>query len=167
MSRIERLIERTLFASRWLLVPLYFGLALFLVVIALAFFRELSHMAASLPAADSTAIILYALSLIDLTLVAGLLVMVMLSGYENFVSKLEVVAAERNLAWLGKLDAGSLKLKVAAAVVAISSINLLHAFMDVVDVPDDKLMWLVIIHLTFLASAFVLAIMERSMRAAH
>ncbi len=156
---MERLIERVLFASRWVLVPLYLGLALFLLVIVVAFLHEILRIGLSLPSVDGKEVILTALSLIDLVLVAGLLVMVMLSGYENFIAKMNI--AEQNLTWLGQLDIGSIKLKIAGAIVAISSINLLHAFMEVNDVADDKLMWLVIIHLTFVASALALTAMER------
>ncbi len=158
---LDRLIERTLFASRWLLVPLYFGLALFLIVVVIDFYRELLHAAAAIADFTGTEVILLGLSLVDLTLVAGLIVMVMLSGYENFVSRLDIATTEQNLAWLGKLDAGSLKLKVAAVIIAISAINLLRAFMDAIDVPDDKLLWLVIIHLTFVVSGVSLAAMDR------
>ncbi len=158
MDRIEALIERVLFASRWLLVPLYLGLAAFLLLIAVQFFREMLHVSVTMPALGATDLVLVALSLVDLVLVASLVVMVMLSGYENFVSKLDI---EKNLAWLGKLDAGSLKLKVAASIVAISSIHLLGAFMEAEHVANDKLMWLVIIHLTFVVSALLLTIMDR------
>ena len=102
-----------------------------------------------------------ALTLIDLTLVASLVVMVMLSGYENFVSKLDIGETEKSLAWLGKLDAGSLKIKVAASIVAISSIHLLKAFMNFQSVPNDKLIMLIVTHLTFVVSALLLAIMDR------
>ena len=87
--------------------------------------------------------------------------MVMLSGYENFVSKLDLDGAEKSLAWLGKLDAGSLKIKVAASIVAISSIHLLKAFMNVDDTPNDKLVLLIVTHLTFVISALLLAVMDR------
>jgi uncharacterized protein (TIGR00645 family) len=161
IDRLESLIERLLFASRWLLVPLYVGLAAFLLLIAVQFFREILHVVATVAALGSTAIVLLALSLVDLVLVASLVVMVMLSGYENFVSKLDIAESQRNLAWLGKLDAGSLELKVAASIVAISSIHLLGAFMEAENVPNDKLMWLVIIHLTFVVSALLLTVMDR------
>ena len=105
--------------------------------------------------------ILGALTLVDLTLVGSLIVMVMLSGYENFVSKLDVGDVQKSLAWLGKLDAGSLKIKVAASIVAISSIHLLKAFMNVSVVSNDKLFWLVVIHLTFVVSALMLTVMDR------
>jgi uncharacterized protein (TIGR00645 family) len=114
-------------------------------------------------------LVLTALSLVDLVLVANLLVMVIISGYENFVSRIEVAPedGESTLTWMGKLDSGTLKLKVAASIVAISSINLLRAFMDAEDVPDDKLMWLVIMHLTFVASAVLMGVLERVAFAHH
>ena len=162
-----RLIERTLFASRWLLVPLYLGLAILLVILAVDFFRELIHAVVAFGSLGSTAVIVLALSLVDLALVGGLIVMVMLSSYENFVSRLDIAATEKNLAWLGKLDAGSIKLKVAVAIVAISAVNLLRAVLDAAEVPDDKLMWLVIVHLAFLVTAFALTAMDRMARADH
>ncbi len=158
---MERQIERILFASRWLLVPLYLGLALFLVALVVAFFREMLHLALTFADVGETQIVLAGLSLVDLVLVASLIVMVMLSGYENFVSRIDLSAADQNLAWLGKLDIGSLKLKLATSIVAISAIFLLRAFLDEAEVSADKLMWLVIIHLTFVVSALLLAIMDR------
>lgn len=105
-------------------------------------------------------LVLVLLSMIDLTLVGGLLVMVMLSGYENFVSKLDISEHKEKLSWLGKMDSGSLKNKVAASIVAISSIHLLRVFMDARNIPDNKLMWYVIIHLAFVLSAFVMGYLD-------
>ena len=104
----------------------------------------------------------------DLALVSSLIVMVMLSGYENFVSRIEVATEEsEKLGWLGKLDAGTLKLKVAASIVAISSIHLLKVFMDAATVPNDKIMWYVLLHLTFVISAVLLAVLDRLAFASH
>lgn len=158
---VERWIEHLLFSLRWLLVPLYIGLGLLLILFTIQFARELLHLFAEAATLAEVDLVLAALSLVDITLVASLIVMVMLSGYENFVSKLDVGDASKSLAWLGKLDAGSLKIKVAAAIVAISSIHLLKAFMNASVVANDKLMWLVIIHLTFVVSALLLALMDR------
>ena len=158
---MERIFERILFALRWLLAPLYLGLALLLIVFVVHFARELVHMFEIAATIGEVDLILAALSLIDLTLVASLVVMVMLSGYENFVSKLDVGDTEHSLAWLGKLDAGSLKIKVAASIVAISSIQLLKAFMNFNDVGNDKLILLIATHLTFVVSALLLAVMDR------
>lgn len=156
---MERLIERLLFASRWVLVPLYIGLALFLLVIVVAFFNEGLRIVLALPGIDGTEVILSGLSLVDLVLVASLLIMIMLSGYENFVAKLNI--AQQNLTWLGKLDTGSIKLKVTGSIVAISSINLLHAVIDVKSIAPEELMWLVIVQLTFVATAVALTMVDR------
>lgn len=162
---LERIIERTLFASRWLLVPLYIGLALLLIIVSVHFFRDLVHVGERTLALSDTDLILAALSLIDLVLVAGLVVMVMLSGYENFVSRLDIAETEKTISWLGKLDSGSLKLKLSAAIVAISAIELLKIFMEARSVPDDKLLWMMLIQLTFVISAVLLALMDRLMGA--
>ncbi len=157
---MERQIERALFYSRWLLVPIYLGLAVSLVFFAVIFLKELFALGASLGTHGEKDAILAALSLIDLALVASLVVMVIISGYENFVSKLDV-DTDDTLSWLGKLDAGSLKLKVASSIVAISSVHLLKAFMNAADTPNDKLLWLVVIHLTFVVSALAMAFGDR------
>ena len=101
--------------------------------------------------------VLVILSLIDMSLVGGLIIMVMLSGYENFVSRIDIDDGEEKLSWLGKLDSGSLKQKVAASIVAISSIHLLQKFMNANEISNDKLMWYVIIHITFVLSAIGMA----------
>lgn len=162
---LERLIERTLFAGRWLLVPLYLGLTLVLVVFTVKFFQELAHLLPTLIDLTESDLILVALSLADLVLVANLLVMVILSGYENFVSRIDHANGE--LSWLGKLDAGTLKIKVAASIVAISSIHLLKAFVKAHEIANDKLMWLVIMHLTFVVSALLLAFVDKIAFAMH
>jgi uncharacterized protein (TIGR00645 family) len=158
---MERIIQHFLFASRWLLVPLYLGLALLLVIFSVHFFREMVHVIETAFTMTETDLVLVSLAFVDMTLVASLIVMVMLSGYENFVSKLDIAGAEKSIAWLGKLDAGSLKVKVAASIVAISSIHLLRAFMNAAQVTNDKLLWLVIIHITFVLSAMAMAYMDR------
>lgn len=158
---MEHNFERLLFAMRWLLAPLYLGLALLLIMFSIQFFRELIHLFENATNLLEVDLILMSLTLIDLTLVASLIVMVMLSGYENFVSKLDVGVTEQSLAWLGKLDAGSLKIKVAASIVAISSIHLLKAFMNYGSVSNEKLVLLMLTHLTFVISALLLALMDR------
>ncbi|HWV10451.1 MAG TPA: TIGR00645 family protein, partial [Pseudomonas sp.] len=144
---MERFLENAMYASRWLLAPIYFGLSLGLLALALKFFQEVFHI---LPAVFSMAeaqLILVLLSLIDMALVGGLLVMVMISGYENFVSQLDIDEGKEKLSWLGKMDSSSLKMKVAASIVAISSIHLLRVFMDAKNYETDYLMWYVIIHM--------------------
>ena len=144
---IERTIERLLFASRWILAPVYLGLSLVLMVLAVKFFQEAFHLITTVLVISEPDLILTLLAMIDLVLVGSLIVMVMFSGYENFVSRIETDDNSEKLGWLGKLDAGTLKLKVAASIVAISSIHLLQKFMDVEKIDNDKLMWYVIIHL--------------------
>jgi uncharacterized protein (TIGR00645 family) len=122
------------------------------------------HVSMTIP---ETELVLVALAFVDMTLVASLIVMVMLSGYENFVSKLDIEGVEKSIAWLGKLDAGSLKVKVAASIVAISSIHLLRSFMNATEVSNDKLMWLVIIHITFVLSAMGMAWMDKLTATRH
>ncbi len=111
--------------------------------------------------------VLTILAMIDMVLVASLVVMVMFSGYENFVSRIDIDEGGEKLDWLGKLDAGTLKLKVAASIVAISSIHLLRAFMNAPQIENDKLMWYVIIHLTFVVSAVLMGVLDRLAFASH
>lgn len=153
---MERLIENLIYASRWLLTPIYLGLSLGLLALAMKFFQEVCHLLPHVLSMAENDMVVVLLSMIDLTLVGGLLVMVMLSGYENFVSKLDIGEHKEKLSWLGKMDSGSLKNKVAASIVAISSIHLLRVFMGASDIADNKLLWYVIIHLTFVLSAFVM-----------
>ena len=164
---MERFIENAMYASRWILAPIYFGLSLGLLALALKFFQEVFHVIPNVFALSESDLILVILSLIDMALVGGLLVMVMISGYENFVSQLDIDESKEKLSWLGKMDATSLKNKVAASIVAISSIHLLRVFMDAKNVPDNKLMWYVIIHLTFVLSAFVMGYLDRLTKVKH
>ena len=163
----ERFVERVLFASRWLLAPLYLGLGLILVLMVVQFYRELLGFALHIATLRDADLIVAALTLIDLALIGGLIVMVMLSGYENFVSRLDIATTERTISWLGKLDSGTLKLKVATGIVAISAVQLLKGFMEIQAVPNDKLLWMTIIHLTFVVSALLLTFMDRLMAANH
>lgn len=164
---LERVIERLLYASRWLLAPIYLGLSLTLVALAFKFFHEIYHLFSHLIGMAESDMVLVVLSLIDVSLVASLVVMVMFSGYENFVSRIDVREGDDKLDWLGKLDSGTLKLKVAASIVAISSIHLLQEFVNIPQVPNDKLMWYVIIHLTFVVSAVLMGILDRIAFASH
>jgi uncharacterized protein (TIGR00645 family) len=158
---VEKTIESLLYASRWLLAPIYIGLSLALLAIGIKFFQEVFHFLPQVFDTPEADLVLVVLSLVDIALVGGLLVMVMLSGYENFVSRIDIREGVEKLDWLGKLDSGSLKQKVAASIVAISSIHLLKAFMNAQQIENDKLMWYVIIHLTFVVSALGMAFVDR------
>lgn len=156
----ETMIERTMLASRWLLVVFYLGLAAALALYAAAFVGKVWKIALKIFTLTDNEVILAMLGLIDACLVASLMVMVMLSGYENFVSRLDRGDASE-LGWLGKIDTGSLKVKVASAIVAISSIHLLQVFLNAPQYENEKIMWSTLIHLAFVASAVFLAIVDR------
>ncbi len=158
MKRIELAIESIILASRWLLVVFYLGLAVALAIYALSFGKKLFEFVAAVMIMNDTETILKILGLIDAALVASLVVMVIISGYENFVSKFD---EEDKVHWLGEIDANSLKIKVASTIVAISSIHLLQIFLNVDKYSSEKLMWYTIIHLTFVASALFLAFIDR------
>jgi uncharacterized protein (TIGR00645 family) len=163
---LERLIERLLFASRWLLAPLFLGLSLALIALGMKFFQEAFHVLTHALTSTEADLVLTVLAMIDIVLVGSLIVMVMFSGYENFVSRIDAAGTD-TLGWFGKLDAGTLKLKVAASIVAISSIHLLRVFMDAQQVPNDKIMWYVILHMTFVLSAVLLGLLDRIAFASH
>ena len=156
-----------MYAARWLLAPIYIGLSAALLALAIKFFQEVFHILPHVLELAEADLILGILSLIDMGLVGGLIVMVMFSGYENFVSALNIGEHTEKLEWLGKMDAGSLKNKVAASIVAISSIHLLRVFMELQTIPDSKLLWYVVIHLTFVLSAVVMAKIDLMHKEAH
>ncbi len=161
MNPVERTIEKVIFSSRWLQVPLYLGLVAVLLLLSIKFILELVHLATDLWTMNESNVVLSVLTLVDVVMVANLIVMVVISGYENFVSRLDLGEAEDKLSWFGKLDAGSLKIKLASSIVAISSIHLLKAFLDINDIPNDKLVMLIAIHMTFIASALMLAYLDK------
>jgi uncharacterized protein (TIGR00645 family) len=164
---MERTFESLLYASRWILAPIYLGLSIALLLLGIKFFEEALHTIPLVLELKEADLVLLTLSLVDIALVGGLLVMVMLSGYENFVSRIDVADNTEKLSWLGKLDSGSLKQKVAASIVAISSIHLLKAFMNAQNISNDKLQWYVIIHLTFVLSALGMALVDRMNQNTH
>lgn len=157
---MEKILEQALYRARWLLAPIYLGLALALVALIIKFFQEAAHLLLHITSVDEAKMILSVLSLIDMAMVGGLIVMVMMSGYENFVSQLDLEGESEKLSWLGKMDSSSLKAKIAASIVAISSIHLLKVFMDVKNTEDNKLMWFVILHMTFVVSAFLMGYLD-------
>ena len=158
---MEKTIERLLFASRWILAPIYLGMSLALIALGIKFFIEVYHLLGHVFSMTESDLVLVLLALVDMVLVGSLIIMVMFSGYENFVSRLDVEEGTEKLGWLGKLDANSLKLKVASSIVAISSIHLLRAFMNAPQMKNDTLMWYVIIHLTFVVSAVMMGVLDR------
>ena len=158
MKRLELFIEGVILASRWLLVIFYIGLGLALALYAVTFGYKLWDFSTHLFTLDESDSILKMLGLIDAALIASLVVMVIISGYENFVSQFD---ESRNVHWLGEIDVGSLKIKVASTIVAISSIHLLQVFLNVEQYAGEKLMRYTLIHLTFVFSALFLAFIDR------
>ncbi|NVP55071.1 TIGR00645 family protein [Mycoplana rhizolycopersici] len=161
MKSLEILVERIILSSRWILVAFYLGLVAALAVYAVSFAYKLIKVAKNAFVFDDADMILAMLGLIDAALVASLILMVMISGYENFVSRFD--EAEADVSFLGKLDSGSLKIKVASSIVAISSIHLLQVFLNAQQYTDMQLMWLTFMHLAFVISAVLLGYLERIM----
>ncbi len=160
---LERTLEIWLFRSRWLMAPFYMGLAVALGGLLVVFAREAVHELSGLMTMKPEDAILMALSLIDLSLAGNLLLIVIFSGYENFVSKIDTGDDEDRPGWMGTVDFSGLKMKLIASIVAISAIALLKAFMRLAegnDIPDRTLMWLVAIHITFVVSGALLAFMD-------
>ena len=158
MKRLELFIEGIILASRWLLVIFYVGLGIALALYAVTFGYKLWEFSTHLFSLEDSEAILKMLGLIDAALIASLVVMVIISGYENFVSRFD---ESNNVHWLGEIDVGSLKIKVAATIVAISSIHLLQVFLNTEQYTGEKLMWFTLIHLAFVVSALFLAFIDR------
>lgn len=161
MKSLETVVERIILGSRWILVVFLLGLAVALAVYGVSFSLKLWKVMGSVLVYDDSEMILAMLGLIDAALVASLLVMVMIASYENFVGRFDNHDAE--IHWLGKLDSGSLKIKVASSIVAISSIHLLQVFLNAREYTDTEIMWQVIMHMTFVVSALMLGVLDKIM----
>ena len=156
-------LEKLIFASRWLQAPLYVGLIVAQGAYVYRFFVELWHLIVETRQLDSTAIMLSVLGLIDVVMIANLLIMVIIGGYETFVSRLDLESHPDQPEWLIHVNAGVLKVKLATALIGISSVHLLKNFIEAGTLTDKELMWKVIIHLVFVLSAFALAWTDRVM----
>jgi uncharacterized protein (TIGR00645 family) len=166
MDRIQTSVERIILYSRYILVVFYVGLAVALAIYAVSFIFEVVHLAelALFPPKDANgkfSMIMPVLELIDGALVSGLIVMVMLSSYENFVGRFGDDSLDDSPEWLRRLDPGSLKVKVATALLTISAVKLLQVFMDRGAFTNDEIFWKVVIHVVFIASAVFLALLDR------
>ncbi len=163
---LESTFERGLFASRWLMAPMYLGLVVSLAMLTVVFVKELVYYASKTFTMSADEGILAILTLIDLSLAANLLLIVLFSGYENFVSKLDIDDTEDRPSWMGKVDFSGLKMKLIASIVAISGIHLLKVFMEIGKASPDKVVderqmyLMVVIHLTFVLSGVLLALMD-------
>lgn len=164
VKRVEIFMENMLFSARWLLAPFYFGLAISLFVLLIKFLMELLHLAESAFTSTESDVILGLLTLVDLTLTGSLLIIVIFSGYENFVSRMDHSNHDDRPEWMGTIDFSALKLKMLSSIVAISAVQLLRQFMSLGTVTPERekeLMWLVIIHLVFVVSSVLLALSDR------
>jgi len=161
MKSIELLVERLILGGRWVLAVFYLGLGAALCIYAVSFVLKFADIVRKVLDLEESDMILAMLGLIDAALVASLIVMVMIAGYENFVSRFDQTNSSPGLWWLGKLDAGNLKIKVASSIVAISSIHLLRVFLNAEHYPNDKILWFTVLHLTFVVSALLLATLDR------
>jgi uncharacterized protein (TIGR00645 family) len=164
---VEKHLERFLFSSRWLLAPFYVALVVALFILMLKALQELWHFVGHALAATESDIILGVLTIVDLTLTGSLIVIVIFSGYENFVSKIDEATHRDWPDWMGKIDFTGLKLKLMSSIVAISAIQVLKAFMNVRNTSDRDLTWLVGIHLVFVASGVLLALTDRISEGGH
>jgi len=162
-SKFKQTLGGCIFLSRWLQAPLYFGLIVAQGVYVFHFMQELWHLLTTLTTLSETAIMLIVLGLIDVVMIANLLIMVIIGGYETFVSRLKLDGHPDQPEWLSHVNAGVLKVKLATALIGISSIHLLKTFIELGAKPvaDNVVLWQVIIHMTFVASAVVLAWIDR------
>jgi uncharacterized protein (TIGR00645 family) len=158
---MEKLLERFLFSSRWLLAPFYVALVVALAILLIKVAQELVHFVARAITATEADAILGVLTLVDLTLTGSLIVIVVFSGYENFVSKIDESQHRDWPEWMGKIDFTGLKLKLMSSIVAISAVQVLKAFMNLKNLSDRELMWSVGIHLVFVGSSLFLALTDR------
>lgn len=157
------LVEKLIFSSRWLQAPLYLGLIVAQGVYVYRFLVELSHLVSKAGHLSESDIVLIILGLIDVVMVANLLIMIIIGGYETFVSRLDLDDHPDQPEWLSHVNAGVLKVKLATALIGISSIHLLKSFINAENLPDRAIMWQIFIHLAFLVSALTVAYTDRLM----
>mgnify|MGYP001398892596 CR=1 FL=1 len=167
-SPLERAIETIIFSSRWLMAPVYLGLIVALGILIVTFFRELYLQAPQVLSMDETDVILLVLTLVDLSLAGNLVLIILFSGYENFVSRIDVAHNNPDRPeWMGTLDFSGLKIKLIASIVAISGIHLLKIFMNIEHYSVTQLTWYALIHLTFILSGVAFAAMDWIEAKAH
>jgi uncharacterized protein (TIGR00645 family) len=154
-------LERVMFGSRWLLLPLYLGLVISLALLAFKFIQKLLSLLPDFMNVDFDQTIVVSLKLVDITLTGNLVLMVILAGYENFIAPMHHIVDAERPAWMGHVDFADLKMKLITAIVAISAIQLLETFMNITNQRKEDVMWLIIIHVTFVVSGLLLAIMDR------
>ena len=162
-TRSQNALANLIFLSRWLQAPLYFGLIVAQGVYVYHFIIELFHLIGEAPHIEEKEIMLTVLGLIDVVMIANLLIMVIVGGYETFVSRLRLEDHPDQPEWLSHVNAGVLKVKLATALIGISSIHLLKTFIEIGTpaVTEQAVLWQVVVHLTFVSSALLLAWTDR------
>jgi uncharacterized protein (TIGR00645 family) len=158
---LEKKFESLLFASRWLLAPFYLGLMMGVLLLLFKFFKELFGTFSNVMSLSGNEMVLSVLTLVDISLIANLIIIIIFSGYESFVSKIDVGAHEDKPGWMGKVSFTALKIKVLGSIVAISAIELLKVFVNTGEYTIDEIKWKVFIHLTFVISGLLLAVMDK------
>ena len=166
-NKVETVFEKIIFASRWLQAPLYAGLIVGGVLYAYKFLIELIHLCATINEITETALMLGVLTLVDITMVANLIIMVIIGGYSTFVSRMDIDKHVDKPEWLQKIDAGTLKIKLAGSLVGVSGIHLLQTFINIKNHESEHIMWQVIIHIVFLLSSIMLAYSEKLLHQKH
>jgi len=161
MQKVEHLLERFIFASRWLLAPFYVGLVGAIALLLFKFVKEFINLLPMVGAGDGSQFIAGVLTLVDVALVANLLIIIIFAGYENFVSKIDTRDNVDRPDWMGHVSFSDLKLKVIGSIVAISGIELLKAFVNIEAYTNDQLAWKVGLHMTFVVSGVLFAVMDR------
>jgi len=161
MKRIEHILERLIFGSRWLLAPFYLGLVFALALLLVKFAKEFFHFVPLVFTGEGTEIIIGILSLVDVVMVANLIIIIVFAGYENFVSRIDTDNHEDRPSWMGHVGFAELKMKLIGSIVAISGIELLKAFMYVESLSNEQLAWKVGLHMTFVVSGVLFAVMDR------
>ena len=158
---LEQAIEQLIFSSRWLMAPVYLGLIGCLAILIITFFRELVAALPQVMVMSEAEAILLVLTLVDLSLAGNLVLIILFSGYENFVSKIEAARGDKDRPeWMGTLDFSGLKIKLIASIVAISGIHLLKVFMDIRNYTEREIYWVVVIHIVFVISGIAFATMD-------
>jgi len=161
MKHVENKLEKFLFTSRWLLVPFYVGLILALALLLVKFVKEFAHFVPVVFTGEGGDVIIGVLTLVDVVMVANLLIIIVFAGYENFVSRFDAAEHEDWPGWMGHVGFAELKMKLIGSIVAISGIELLKAFMHVENLTNEQLAWKVGIHMTFVVSGVLFAVMDR------
>lgn len=167
MKKLENLFESVIFASRWVQAPIYGGLIVGAGLYTYKFLLELIHLCATVGTISEEVLMLGILTLVDISMVLNLLIMVIIGGYATFVSRMHLDEHEDRPDWLEKIDAGTLKVKLAGALVGISGIHLLKSFININNKDYDQVKWQIIIHAVFLFSTLLLAFTEKVLHSSH